>query len=108
VPVLLGGDRRLFDNLGPHHIELRPFEVMESATTTHPPSVPRPALSRGGIDPLAAHATVQASKSTRCDRRPARWCLRCSGDISIYRAEAPAQRPAIRRRPHNASTGGTK
>ena len=35
VPVLFGGGRRLFDNLGTGHRELRPVEVIESTTTTH-------------------------------------------------------------------------
>jgi dihydrofolate reductase len=35
VPVLLGGGRRLFDNLGTDHIELKPIEVIGSTTTTH-------------------------------------------------------------------------
>lgn len=35
APVLLGAGRRLFDNLGSEHIELRPIEVLESSTTTH-------------------------------------------------------------------------
>ncbi len=35
VPVLLGAGRRLFDHLGPDHIELRPVEVIDSPTTTH-------------------------------------------------------------------------
>ena len=35
VPVLLGDGVRLFDNLGPEHIELEKIEVMEAPGVTH-------------------------------------------------------------------------
>ena len=35
VPVLLGGGVRLFDNLGPEHIELERIEVIEAPGVTH-------------------------------------------------------------------------
>ena len=35
VPVLLGGGVRLFDNLGPEHIELERTEVIEAPDVTH-------------------------------------------------------------------------
>jgi hypothetical protein len=35
VPVLLGGGVRLFDNLGPEHIELERTEVIEAPGVTH-------------------------------------------------------------------------
>jgi len=35
VPVLLSGGRRLFANLGPDRIELRPIEVIGSPRTSH-------------------------------------------------------------------------
>ncbi|MPY98172.1 MAG: hypothetical protein GEU97_09255 [Actinophytocola sp.] len=35
VPVLLGGGKKLFDNLGAGRIELRPVEVVESSAITH-------------------------------------------------------------------------
>ena len=35
VPVLLGGGVRLFDNLGPGHIELERTEVIEAPGVTH-------------------------------------------------------------------------
>jgi dihydrofolate reductase len=35
VPVLLGGGVRLFDNLGPEHIELERTEVIEALDVTH-------------------------------------------------------------------------
>jgi dihydrofolate reductase len=35
VPVLLGEGRRLFDNLGPGHLELEPIGVVEGAGVTH-------------------------------------------------------------------------
>jgi dihydrofolate reductase len=35
VPVLFGGGRRLFDGLGPDHIELEPVRAMESPSALH-------------------------------------------------------------------------
>jgi dihydrofolate reductase len=35
VPVLLGGGVRLFDNLGPEHIELERTEIIEAPDVTH-------------------------------------------------------------------------
>jgi dihydrofolate reductase len=35
VPVLLGGGVRLFDNLGPEHIELEKTEIIEAPDVTH-------------------------------------------------------------------------
>jgi dihydrofolate reductase len=35
IPVLLGGGRRLFDNLEPEHIELERTRVLEGAGVTH-------------------------------------------------------------------------
>lgn len=35
VPVLLGGGLRIFDHLGPSHIELQSTSVVESTATTH-------------------------------------------------------------------------
>ena len=35
VPVLLGGGRRLFDHLGPEHIELEPTRRLEGRDATH-------------------------------------------------------------------------
>jgi dihydrofolate reductase len=35
IPVLLGGGRRLFDNLDPEHIELERTRVLEGAGVTH-------------------------------------------------------------------------
>jgi dihydrofolate reductase len=35
VPVLLGEGRRLFENLGPDHIELEPTRVLEGEGVTH-------------------------------------------------------------------------
>jgi dihydrofolate reductase len=35
VPVLLGEGRRLFEHLGPDHIELEPTRVLEGAGVTH-------------------------------------------------------------------------
>ena len=35
VPVLLGGGVRLFDNLGPEHVELERTEVIEAPGVTH-------------------------------------------------------------------------
>ena len=35
IPVLLGDGRRLFDRLGPEHIELEPMRVIESTGVTH-------------------------------------------------------------------------
>jgi dihydrofolate reductase len=35
IPVLLGEGRRLFDNLGPDHIELEPTRVVEGEGVTH-------------------------------------------------------------------------
>jgi hypothetical protein len=35
VPVLLGGGVRMFDNLGPEHIELERIEIIEAPDVTH-------------------------------------------------------------------------
>jgi dihydrofolate reductase len=35
VPVLLGGGVRLFDNIGPEHIELEKIEIIEAPDVTH-------------------------------------------------------------------------
>jgi dihydrofolate reductase len=35
VPVLFGGGRRLFDGLGPDHIELEPVRALESPSALH-------------------------------------------------------------------------
>jgi dihydrofolate reductase len=35
VPVLLGGGVRLFDNLGPRHVELERTEIIEAPDVTH-------------------------------------------------------------------------
>jgi len=35
VPVLLGGGVRMFDNLGPEHIELERTEIIEAPDVTH-------------------------------------------------------------------------
>ncbi len=35
VPVLFGEGRRLFDDLGPDHIELEPTRVVEGEGVTH-------------------------------------------------------------------------
>jgi dihydrofolate reductase len=35
VPVLLGEGRRLFDELGPEHIELEPVRVLQGRDATH-------------------------------------------------------------------------
>jgi dihydrofolate reductase len=35
VPVLLGGGRRLFDALGPDHIELEPVRILQGRDATH-------------------------------------------------------------------------
>jgi len=35
VPVLLGGGVRMFDNLGPEHIELESTEIIEAPDVTH-------------------------------------------------------------------------
>lgn len=35
VPVLLGRGRRLFDDLGPEHIELEPLRTLQAPDVTH-------------------------------------------------------------------------
>ena len=46
IPVLLGQGRRLFDNLGPEHIELERVRTLEGGRR-HPPALPGPALRNG-------------------------------------------------------------
>ena len=49
VPVLLGQGRRLFDRLGPEHIELERTRVLEGGRC-HPSALPGPALGSAKSD----------------------------------------------------------
>ena len=44
IPVLLGQGRRLFDHLGPEHLELERTRVLEGEARCHPHALPGPAL----------------------------------------------------------------
>jgi dihydrofolate reductase len=67
IPVLFGQGRRLFDNLGPEHIELERTRILEGGGRCHPHALPSPALRVSAPSP-----SLSCSRSTATSRRASR------------------------------------
>jgi RibD C-terminal domain len=68
IPVLVGQGRRLFDHLGPDHIELRLSRIVDAAGVTSP--LPRPPLNIEATRPSRPRPVCQTLYGNVAGGRP--------------------------------------